>query len=208
VMLLGGLWHGANWTFVVWGGVHGALLIANHAWSSISVSRTSILASRPFRAIAVGVTFLAVTLAWVPFRAASVGEARVMLGYLIGSRHQWISSLRHFVAAQFSSDLLLNVETWFKPRELWPPVLPPDYLATAARPVGWLLLFVAVGTFLAPNTYQLFGRFEPALGLDGWLTNGGVVHRLGVRAAFVLAALFVIAVLGLSRVSPFLYFQF
>jgi alginate O-acetyltransferase complex protein AlgI len=208
VMLLGGLWHGANWTFVVWGGVHGALLIANHAWSSISVSRTSILASRPFRAIAVGVTFLAVTLAWVPFRAASVGEARVMLGYLIGSRNQWISSLRHFVAAQFSSDLLLNVETWFKPRELWPPVLPPDYLATAARPVGWLLLFVAVGTFLAPNTYQLFGRFEPALGLSGWLTNDGVVHRLGVRAAFVLAALFVIAVLGLSRVSPFLYFQF
>jgi alginate O-acetyltransferase complex protein AlgI len=32
VMLLGGLWHGASWTFVVWGGLHGIYLMVNHAW--------------------------------------------------------------------------------------------------------------------------------------------------------------------------------
>ena len=32
-MLLGGLWHGAAWTFVVWGALHGAYLCINHAWN-------------------------------------------------------------------------------------------------------------------------------------------------------------------------------
>ncbi len=31
-MLLGGLWHGASWTFVIWGGLHGAYLVVNHGW--------------------------------------------------------------------------------------------------------------------------------------------------------------------------------
>jgi alginate O-acetyltransferase complex protein AlgI len=69
-------------------------------------------------------------------------------------------------------------------------------------------LAVAAWTFLAPNTYTIFGRFDPALGLNGWLTGEGVLRRLDARAALVLGALFVLALLGLSRVSPFLYFQF
>src|SRR5688572_27909905 len=40
-MLLGGLWHGANWTFVVWGALHGCFLIAQHAWQSLGTSRPS-----------------------------------------------------------------------------------------------------------------------------------------------------------------------
>ena len=35
-MLLGGLWHGANWTFLIWGGLHGLYLIINHVWLSFS----------------------------------------------------------------------------------------------------------------------------------------------------------------------------
>ena len=38
-MLIGGLWHGANWTFVAWGGLHGMFLLVNHAWRSLRGER-------------------------------------------------------------------------------------------------------------------------------------------------------------------------
>ena len=72
VMLLGGLWHGANWTFVVWGGAHGLMLIVNHAWNALPLSRHPVMATLPARALAIAVTFLLVMLAWVPFRAEFV----------------------------------------------------------------------------------------------------------------------------------------
>src|SRR5205807_252727 len=43
-MLLGGLWHGANWTFVLWGGLHGVFLAINHAWRKIDVRMPDALA--------------------------------------------------------------------------------------------------------------------------------------------------------------------
>src|SRR6185369_15550115 len=60
-MLLGGFWHGAGWTFVLWGAIHGALITINHAWRSIWRG--------PPVPAAVGwaMTFFAVALAWVPF---------------------------------------------------------------------------------------------------------------------------------------------
>lgn len=65
-MLLGGLWHGANWTFVAWGAIHGGLLIVNHAFAALQ-DRVRWL--RMPRTVAIALTFLAVVLAWVPFRA-------------------------------------------------------------------------------------------------------------------------------------------
>ena len=52
-MLLGGLWHGAGWTYVAWGGLHGLYLLANHAWRSSSKAKPPVLA-------AWGITMLAV----------------------------------------------------------------------------------------------------------------------------------------------------
>jgi D-alanyl-lipoteichoic acid acyltransferase DltB (MBOAT superfamily) len=46
VMLLGGLWHGANWTFVIWGGVHGLMLAVNHGWRALPLSRCLALKTR------------------------------------------------------------------------------------------------------------------------------------------------------------------
>jgi alginate O-acetyltransferase complex protein AlgI len=210
VMLLGGLWHGANWTFVVWGGIHGLMLIVNHAWNALPLSHHPVMTTLPARVVAIAITFLAVTLAWVPFRAESLANAQTMLGYLfagISDPAGW-ASLSKFFRAQFAD--IGGVAQWFKPRELWPPVLPPDYLATAVKPVGLLLLGVTAATFLMPNTYQLFRQFDPALGLPteerkpAW---SGLL-RLDPRVAIVLAGMFVLSVLGLSRVSPFLYFQF
>jgi len=80
-MALGGLWHGAGWTFLLWGSLHGALLILNHAWRAAVTfalregARHWLDHSMPARALARGVTLACVVLAWVPFRATSLPAA-------------------------------------------------------------------------------------------------------------------------------------
>ncbi len=76
-MLLGGLWHGASWTFVAWGGLHGLYLTVNHFWHELRV-----LLGIPFgelgivgKALGVGLTFIFVVLAWVVFRAKTISGA-------------------------------------------------------------------------------------------------------------------------------------
>ena len=210
-MLLGGLWHGANWTFVVWGGVHGLMLAVNHAWNAVPLSRHPRLKGAAARRIAILVTFIAVTLAWVPFRAETLTEARLMLSYLWPATDDpnGLESLQRFLRVQFL-DLkgFFAITGWLRPRELWPPILPPDYLATAIRPVGPFLLWIGIATFIMPNTYQIFARFQPALGLPEDAAANGVLGMLDRRVAVVVAGMFLLSVLRLSHVSPFLYYQF
>lgn len=72
-MLLGGLWHGANWTFVVWGGIHGAALAVERVVTGDSEIRDSTaLVARSLRRIPV---FAIVCIAWIFFREPSIGGA-------------------------------------------------------------------------------------------------------------------------------------
>jgi len=77
-----------------------------------------------------------------------------------------------------------------------------------SRPLGLLLLCLGAATFAMPNTYQIFGRFEPALGLPEETAWNGALSRLDWRVSLIIAAMFVFSVLQLSHVSPFLYYQF
>ena len=85
-MLLGGLWHGAAWTFVFWGGLHGAYLAVNHGWRA--VKRRFGLDRRPPSALGRGVsrlvTFLAVVIGWGFFRADSFSDALGVLSGMAG----------------------------------------------------------------------------------------------------------------------------
>jgi alginate O-acetyltransferase complex protein AlgI len=78
-MLLGGLWHGAAWGFVLWGGLHGLYLAAERLWRDRRGREDA-----PFGLPAWSV-FLIVTVTWIPFRAASLGSAVSILGGLVGS---------------------------------------------------------------------------------------------------------------------------
>lgn len=69
-MLLGGLWHGAAWNFVLWGGLHGAGLAVNHLWHDQSTRLGLRLPATAARIL----TFLLVLWAWVPFRAGSFAD--------------------------------------------------------------------------------------------------------------------------------------
>ncbi len=78
VMLLGGLWHGANWTFVFWGGFHGAMLAGERA-----LGKRSLYARLP-RPMRVALTFVLVLISWVFFRSETLTDAFAYLGAMFG----------------------------------------------------------------------------------------------------------------------------
>lgn len=84
-MLLGGLWHGANWTFVAWGGLHGLYLSAHHLFGEKASRFLGIVLPRyAVNAIAWAFTMLAVVIAWVFFRAADFTAAGVIIAGMFG----------------------------------------------------------------------------------------------------------------------------
>ena len=82
VMLLGGMWHGASWTFLVWGGLHGVYLMVNHAWNLLVGERPA--KSRPAMLAGWLATFLLVTVAWVFFRSPTLGAALGITQSMLG----------------------------------------------------------------------------------------------------------------------------
>jgi alginate O-acetyltransferase complex protein AlgI len=85
-MLLGGLWHGASWTFVVWGGLHGLFLMVNHGWryltARINLSTGAVRNSAGrwiLQCFFVLLTLSCVVTAWVFFRAKTVSGALLIL---------------------------------------------------------------------------------------------------------------------------------
>jgi alginate O-acetyltransferase complex protein AlgI len=84
-MVIGGLWHGANWTFVIWGAIHGGYLVGERLVKQAWSQRGAIgLPPGLVRVLQWVLTFNVVGLAWVFFRAPSVGAALSVLGRLVG----------------------------------------------------------------------------------------------------------------------------
>jgi hypothetical protein len=85
-MLLGGLWHGAGWTFVLWGALHGSFLAANHAWqkSGLAEGLRRLFGPRLWKICAVTLTSICVMIGWIVFRAESPGQAMEILGLMFG----------------------------------------------------------------------------------------------------------------------------
>lgn len=80
-MLLGGLWHGANLRFVIWGALHGVGLVINKIWNSLFGNRFR--KGRLRKAVAVFVTFNFVSFCWIFFRAEDMDSVRLMLNQII-----------------------------------------------------------------------------------------------------------------------------
>ncbi len=94
-MVLGGLWHGAGWNFVMWGALHGSYLAVHHGVSDLAPSLAQRL--RRLRLLNWALTFVAVVLAWVFFRATSWGGATSMLQAMLwpdllpaGTAAEWL----------------------------------------------------------------------------------------------------------------------
>src|SRR3954470_13831839 len=115
-MLLGGLWHGASWTFMLWGGLHGFYLSVNHAFRRAMRGREAPPAWRmPLHAASVALTFAATSLAWIVFRAPDLASARNVAGGLIGMGNSHVVSFSPLAGGTL---LLLFVIVWFMPNSM------------------------------------------------------------------------------------------
>jgi D-alanyl-lipoteichoic acid acyltransferase DltB (MBOAT superfamily) len=82
-MILGGFWHGASWTFAIWGAYHDVLLLINHAWRRIDAADDGASAKAVRRYPSIAVTFLAVSLGWILFKSATIAGAGRMFRSLV-----------------------------------------------------------------------------------------------------------------------------
>jgi alginate O-acetyltransferase complex protein AlgI len=184
-MLLGGLWHGAGWTFVIWGGLHGLYLVINHLWRAAGLRIGSNL-------LAGAITFLAVVVGWVFFRAASVDASLNVLAGMAGLHGfvlpvEWQAKLARIPA--LAGLTFADLGATFHGRE--------------ELQIIAILLALA---WLAPNTQELMRRFAPALGESG--ASSRLVWKPSFGWALTIAVLTVIPLLRLNRISEFLYYQF
>ncbi len=201
-MLLGGLWHGASWTFVVWGGVHGLMLVANQAWRTVFPRRIDRWWSRAF---ARATTLLAVTMAWVFFRAETFEGAAAMfagMATLPSDIADRIGPVRELLTGL---GLRVDGERVLIERNL--------------TNLLWLVFWIAF-LWIMPTTQELLVRFRPAFGYPGPMAAGrhlpALLQRLFPRFfwrpspvwAGLSAGIAFVALLHLNRVSEFLYFQF
>jgi alginate O-acetyltransferase complex protein AlgI len=191
-MLLGGLWHGAAWTFVAWGGVHGAMLALNHVWHNLRRRAGLPPGNDPtaVRLLAGAVTFIAVTSAWVLFRASSLGSAGSMLAAMYGVGGQDV--LEPVGAYAWDQWRVFSEFQWDKSSAIW-------------------LLLVGSVAFMLPNTYQLFQDFRPAL-VERSFEESRTKPRLRWKPdaiwAVCLSVMLLIGILRIRELSPFIYFQF
>lgn len=135
-MLIIGLWHGAGWTFVFWGGLHGVLLMINHLWRMTKIELPKVLCW--------GMTFLCVVVCWVFFRAENFATAWKVLSAMADVRHI-VLPLHHAQELGFLSPLGVTFAN-----------LAPNALRHLALLAGLTLVAAFV-----PNPLRWMERFRP-----------------------------------------------
>jgi alginate O-acetyltransferase complex protein AlgI len=197
-MLIGGLWHGAGWTFVAWGALHGVLLIVNHAWRALH-SRLGLRAPYGGQVLATLMTFVVVVVGWVFFRAPDFATATGMLGGMIGHNgvvlpSQWQASDGVIARTLVATGVRFGDLTYFH----------------RVAQVNWLVALLAF-CWVAPNTQQILAQYRPALvspGYDEIGSGGRIAWRPDAGWLVLLAGLGVAALLSIPRYSEFIYSRF
>jgi alginate O-acetyltransferase complex protein AlgI len=121
-MLLGGLWHGADWTFVVWGGLHGSYLIGHRLIAGLWDRLGMVEGTRSRRLLSgagLPITFLLVLVTWVFFRAGGFTDAWAILGAMVGGASPSGDTVRfraYELAIVCASAILAWVEPWLVTR--------------------------------------------------------------------------------------------
>lgn len=201
-MLLGGFWHGAGWTFVIWGALHGTYLMVNHGWRYM-MERLGWNPSGklPYKVFCWFVTFVAVVFSWVYFRAPTLEQGNQIAMAMLGLSG---FELPAGILAQLGSIGPQLLEWGISPAQGGGAQLVANY--------AWVLLAGVIALTL-PNLPQIFHNHGPGLyendkvfgdirasNMMSWGYNN--------RWAFAVAVAGVAGILTLQQVSEFLYFQF
>ena len=155
IFLVSGFWHGANWTFIVWGGIHALLFIPLFLRGTNRKNTTSIVAEgkwlpSPRELLQMGWTFTAVTIAWVFFRADNIGLASQ---YLAQSAQGFEWPEGNKTTALASVAILLMVD-WDLTRQK------PLQLSRYAKWPFALILTIVTLSFLARSNQASFIYFQ------------------------------------------------
>ncbi len=198
-MFISGLWHGAGYTFILWGLLHGVYLSVNHAWR---LARQHLFpqlnayarAARPF---GWALTFVAVVVSMALFRAPSVAAAVTLWRGMAGG-----------FGADMPNAVLLHLgglTAWLRAAGI------TGSLASGSAFVhGWLWIAAALAlALLAPNTLEILAPYAPALGVK---PRAGAAPWLSWRPsagwAIALALVAAIGSLSLGQLSTVIYWQF
>lgn len=189
-MLLGGLWHGAGWTFVVWGALHGAYLGINHAWQAFAAKlNLGRIAPGPVRRLAsIALTFLCVVVAWVFFRAHDFGAAMRVLSAMADVPGIVLPEGSAIAATlQFSS-------------------LPVQPLAAFGgdRQVAWTLVLLVL-IWALPNTQEIVARVRTRWQTSPFPGSDLSMAAIGAIGFWIMLLLMINETRG---VSEFIYFNF
>lgn len=195
-MLLGGLWHGAGWTFVIWGALHGLYLMINHAWHALRVSLGHDLAqsSRTGRLIGGCLTFTVVVFGWALFRAETFDGAMNIVRGMIGLNG---AALDVRLAPQLSmlSDVIRFEGKHAGSFSLWG--------------FPWLVV-LGIVVWVLPNVQQIVGYtgVEQKSMPEEYRTPAWAVWHPNLGWAVIMICITFLSIHHMSRISEFLYFQF
>ncbi|NIJ39799.1 D-alanyl-lipoteichoic acid acyltransferase DltB (MBOAT superfamily) [Parvibaculum indicum] len=181
-MAIGGLWHGAAWTFALWGAMHGLYLIINHGWRALGIAPINRWWSR---LVARLLTFFAVAMAWVVFRAETMEGAFTIYRSMFSSPLGM--PLSDFAVSACWLVFWLAVVWYWPNTQQWLARANPAFNYSWADRKQDPLLLPVEGT----RWREKLLRWRP-----------GIPHAVAVGGAGALAFL------SLQRISEFLYFQF
>lgn len=196
-MLLGGLWHGAAWTFVAWGGIHGLYLCVNHGWRGLLRRRMGLQAffgHRVFLPLFVLLTFTAWTIALTVFRADDIESAWLLIDIAFLDQSMQVAPLlSEAFADSFARKLLLAIG-----------------MDPAAYTEIYLLMFASAFICWAlPNSQQFMGDYDPVVVTDrSPVPPARFRWSFGAPFAVLTASLLSVSLLSLTSVNRFYYFQF
>jgi len=194
-MVLGGLWHGAGWTYLAWGALHGLYLIINHGFRHWAKDR---FAPDRLHVPAHLLTFLCVVLGWVLFRSPDLETAGHLYRGMLGLNGVFIpESLVPASAHSFLLNLGFTLEE---------PLAFAGLSGQSLALVCWILGLSAIA-FLFPNSQSLLGRDrQPLTERPIWPRSFFFEPRPLTLVLTVAAFLYGLTAMG--TVSEFLYFQF
>ena len=204
-MLLGGLWHGAGWTFIFWGGLHGSYLIINHLYRSFRQGLGHNLKNDGWLLRGIGwiTTFIAVVISWVFFKANNFETATSILQSMFGFNG---INLPDFLAPYFG--FLRNFGIGFLGFTV--------NVGISQKYATFGIVILLIIAWFTPNTQQWMGKYNPSLtkpiecNQPKWQQK--FWHYLSWKPnniwTIIVASLTSLTLLCFSRVSEFLYFQF
>jgi D-alanyl-lipoteichoic acid acyltransferase DltB (MBOAT superfamily) len=196
-MLLGGLWHGAGWNFLIWGALHGFYLVVNHSFSAMTPYFRWHLPVQMSKILSWLLTFIAVVVGWVFFRATTLDGALTILAGMAGLNGITLPA-GILAQLQFASPLL----DWFG------VTASIGGGAVLVKTWAWSLALILLAV-AAPNVHDLFYQW---LAPESRSAKNIVMSRWQWQPrrswAVFLAFLLMMGVSTLGQVSEFLYFNF